>query len=158
MKCSRFLEVILLGFFSDKFAEIWAKILRPPKNLPAPTPMLATFQNIGKTQKQRERIWSRCVLCQWRTQKIFMGGVLSVVYGGHLYLVCAVFDVIFMFSSEVCWHNRHILLHALPYFCKKSSPIHSSYNKVFVKYQAQGGLNSNPPSPCVRLCTLFVFW
>jgi len=28
--------------------------------------------------------------------------------------VTSQFDVIFMFSSEVCWHNRHILLHALP--------------------------------------------
>jgi len=25
--------------FSGKFGEIWAKILRTPKNLPAPTPM-----------------------------------------------------------------------------------------------------------------------
>jgi len=30
---------------------------------------------------------------QWRTQKFFMGGVHSVAYGGHLYLVCAVCDV-----------------------------------------------------------------
>jgi len=30
---------------------------------------------------------------QWRTQKIFMGGIHSVAYGGHLYLVCAVYDV-----------------------------------------------------------------
>ena len=30
---------------------------------------------------------------QWRTQKIFMGGVGSGSYGGHLYLVCAVCDV-----------------------------------------------------------------
>jgi len=46
----------------------------------------------------------------------FHGGVHSVAYGGHLYLVCAFCDVIFMFSSEVCWHNRHILLHAFPLF------------------------------------------
>jgi len=30
---------------------------------------------------------------QWRTQKIFMGGVHSVAYSGHIYLVCAVCDV-----------------------------------------------------------------
>jgi len=30
---------------------------------------------------------------QWRTQKFFMGGVCSVVYGGHLHLVCALCDV-----------------------------------------------------------------
>jgi len=30
---------------------------------------------------------------QWRTQKIFIVGVHSVAYGGHLYLVCAVCDV-----------------------------------------------------------------
>jgi len=28
-----------LDSFSGKFAEIWAKILRAPKNLPSPTPM-----------------------------------------------------------------------------------------------------------------------
>ena len=28
-----------LEYFSGKFVEIWAKILRTPKNLPAPTPM-----------------------------------------------------------------------------------------------------------------------
>jgi len=27
---------------------------------------------------------------QWRTQKIFMGGLHSVAYGAHLHLVCAV--------------------------------------------------------------------
>jgi len=33
-----------------------------------------------------------------------------------------------------------------PYFCNKSSPIHSPYNKVFVKYQAQRGeLTPTPP-------------
>jgi len=32
-----------------------------------------------------------------------------------------------------------------PYFCKKSSAIHSPYSKVFVKYRAQGGeVNPNP--------------
>jgi len=39
MKCSHFLEVILFRVFSGKFAEIWAKILRTPKILPARTPM-----------------------------------------------------------------------------------------------------------------------
>jgi len=32
------------------------------------------------------------------------------------FFVTSQFDVIFMFSSEVCWHNRHILLPALPLF------------------------------------------
>ena len=30
---------------------------------------------------------------QWHTQNIFMGGVHSLAYGGHLYLVCVVCDV-----------------------------------------------------------------
>jgi len=34
-----FLEVIFFGVFSGKFREMEAKILRTPKNLPAPTPM-----------------------------------------------------------------------------------------------------------------------
>jgi len=48
----------------------------------------------------------------------FPWGVHSVAYGGHLYLVCYVCDVIVMFPNqrfgEVCWHNMHIRRHALP--------------------------------------------
>jgi len=54
-----------------------------------------------------------------------MGGMFhSVAYFGHLYL-CALFvtlqfDVVFMFPNqrfgEVCLHNLHVLLHALPLF------------------------------------------
>jgi len=63
-------------------------------------------------------------LSQWRTQKIFMGGFIQ----WHMVVNCnwcarfvtSQFDVIFMFPNqrfgEVCWHNRHILLHVLPYF------------------------------------------
>jgi len=40
--------------------------------------------------KQNYRV---ATLLQWRTQKIFMGGVRSGSYGGHLYLVCALCDV-----------------------------------------------------------------
>jgi len=54
---------------------------------------------------------------QWRTQKIFMGGFIQwqmmVICIWCALLVTSQFDVIFMFSSEVCWHNRHILLHTL---------------------------------------------
>jgi len=40
VKCSRSLwSSFSLDSFSGKFAEIWAKILRTPKNLPAPTPV-----------------------------------------------------------------------------------------------------------------------
>jgi len=39
--------------------------------------------------------------CQWRTQKIFMGGGGSGSYGGHLYLVCAVCDV-------TSWRHFHV--------------------------------------------------
>jgi len=38
---------------------------------------------------------------QWRTQKIFIGAVHSVAYGGHLYLVCAVCGVII-------WRHNHV--------------------------------------------------
>jgi len=37
-----FLEITSFGFFGQ-FGEFWAKTLRTPKNLPAPTPMLASF-------------------------------------------------------------------------------------------------------------------
>ena len=50
-----------------------------------------------------------------------MGGFHSAVYGGHLYLVCAVCDVTISHHIHVskptfwrsCWHYMHILLHAL---------------------------------------------
>ena len=53
-----------------------------------------------------------------------MGGVHSVAYDGHLYLVCAACDVTFWRHihvseqrfSEVCWQNMHILLHSLSFF------------------------------------------
>jgi len=38
---------------------------------------------------------------QWRTQKIFMGGVHSMAYGGHLYLAYAVCDV-------TVWRHIHV--------------------------------------------------
>jgi len=64
-------------------------------------------------------------LSQWRTQKIFMGGGFIQWHTVVICLWCAVFvtsrfDVIFMFPNqrfgEVCWHNMHIPLQALPYF------------------------------------------
>ena len=79
----------------------------------------------------------------------FHGGVIQ----WHIVSICILcalfvtsqFDVIFMVSSEVCWHNRHILLHALPLFLQKSSPIHSPYNKVFVNIKHKGG--GSPQTP-----------
>jgi len=57
---------------------------------------------------------------QWRTQKIFMRGFIQwrmvVICIWCALFVTSQFHVIFMFSSEVCWHNRHILLHTLPLF------------------------------------------
>jgi len=43
--------------------------------------------------------WHMVVVCIWRAL-----------------FVSPQFDVIFMFTSEVCWHNRHILLHILYLF------------------------------------------
>ena len=59
---------------------------------------------------------------QWRTQNIFMGAFIQ----RHMVVICiwcalfvtSQFDVIFMFTNqclgEVCWHNMHILVRALP--------------------------------------------
>jgi len=63
---------------------------------------------------------------QWRTQKIFMGGVFIQWHMVVICVCCALFvtsqfDVIFMFSSEVCWHNRHIFYTHSPYFCKNQA-------------------------------------
>jgi len=44
---------------------------------------------------------------QWRTQKIFRGeGVHSLVYGGHLCLVCTVCDV-------TIWRHIHVFKRSL---------------------------------------------
>jgi len=77
----------------------------------------------------------------------------------HMVVICiwcdlfvtSQFDVIFMFSSEVCWHNRHFSYTHSPYLSKKSIPIHSPHNKVFVKYQAQGGILTPPLAYALEL-------
>jgi len=50
VKCSRFLwRSFSWDSFSGTFAEIWAKILRTPKNLPAPTPSFSYMRFIDET-------------------------------------------------------------------------------------------------------------
>jgi len=44
------------SFFSGKFAEIWAKILRIPKNLSAPTPMKQTLQCSSTHSQSKMRL------------------------------------------------------------------------------------------------------
>jgi len=45
---------------------------------------------------------------------------MVVIFIWYAVFVTSQFDVIFMFRDqrfgEVCWHNRHICLHALPLF------------------------------------------
>ena len=71
------------------------------------------------------------------------GGFHSVADGGHLYLVCVVWDVTIWRHIHV--FKRHLLTEVIcfythsPYFCKKSSPIHSPYNKVFCKISSSRG-------------------
>jgi len=72
--------------------------------------------------------WSRSCFyfswSQWHTQKIFMGGFIQwhlvVIWIWCTLFETSQFDVIFMYPNqrfgEVCWHNRHILVHALPLF------------------------------------------
>ena len=53
------------------------------------------------------------------------------------------------FQTNVLWKLVDIIgiffyTHS-PYFCKKSSPIHFPYDKVCVKYQAQGGCSTPTP-------------
>jgi len=59
---------------------------------------------------------------QWRTEKIFMGFFIQwhmvVIFIWCALFVTSQFDVVFIFPNqrfgEVCWHNMHIRLHALP--------------------------------------------
>ena len=54
---------------------------------------------------------------QWRTQKIFVGEVHSVAYGGHLYLMCTVCDVTIWRHIHVCtptFHNLQLENQAAP--------------------------------------------
>jgi len=67
-------------------------------------------------------VWQIYCSWQWRTQNIFIGGFIQ----WHMGVICiwcplfvtSQFDVIFMFPNqrfdEVCWHNMHIPLQALP--------------------------------------------
>jgi len=41
-----FLEVMHFGVFSGKFGEIWAKMFRTPKTLPAPTPIAGSIRTL----------------------------------------------------------------------------------------------------------------
>ena len=41
-----FLFLFSLEYFSGRFVEIWAKILRTPQNLPAPSPVLRLADHI----------------------------------------------------------------------------------------------------------------
>jgi len=80
------------------------------------------------------------------------------VHGGafiqwHIVVICiwcalfvtsySCFQAKFLDKTAIFFHS-----HA-HYFCKKTSAMHSPYNKGFVKYRAQGGVTPNPP-PCVR--------
>jgi len=40
-----------------------------------------------------------------------------------------------------------------PYFCKKSSPIHSPYNKIFCKISSSRGVQPQPPLAYALSCT-----
>jgi len=91
------------------------------------------------------------VQCFWwlpvaYAENFLMGCFHSVAYGCHLHLVCALcvssqFDVIFIFPNqrfgEICWHDRHILLHALPLCCvwlHRCKTISASSWDIVVKY------------------------
>ena len=88
----------------------------------APTGFILELRPLTAMGKYAQQIFRTETLhrTQWRTQKIFMGGFIQ----WHMVVICiwcaffvtSPFDVIFVFSSEVCWHKSHILLHALPLF------------------------------------------
>ena len=92
---------------------------------------------------------------QWRTQKIFMG---RASFNGRWWSF--VFGVRCLWrhnlTSYSCFQAKFVDIICISfykhssYFCKKSSPIHSPYNKVFAKYQAQGGVLTPKPPPCAR--------
>ena len=66
------------------------------------------------------------------------------------------------FQTNVLWKFVDIIgiffyTHS-PYFCKKSSPIHFSYDQVFVKYQAQGGVLTPTPTPLAYALAFATPW
>jgi len=90
---------------------------------------------------------------QWRTQKIFAGGIFIQWHTVVICIWCALF-----LTSYSCFQAKFVDTTGIffythfSYFCKKSSPIHSPYDKVFAKYQAQWGLLT--PTPLLTLlCT-----
>ena len=74
--------------------------------------------------------------CHWQRTSLYPVAYAENFYGGftqgHMVVICtwcalfvtSQFDVIFTFPNqrfgEVCWNNRHILLHALPILCVSS--------------------------------------
>jgi len=52
---SFFLKVVFFGVYSSTFGEIWAKILRTPNNLPAPTPKHHIIIQDGAEDRKRVR-------------------------------------------------------------------------------------------------------
>ena len=125
--CSLYLYVYLL---CNELILHSSYVITHPLRIPALTNICSlhcTMACLYFTQRRQKAIKSLLTLklditvSQWRTQKIFMGGSFSGILG-HLYLLCAVCDVTiwrhFQVSNptfcEVCWHNMHIRLHALP--------------------------------------------
>ena len=56
MKCSHFFEVIFFGVFFGKVSGNLDKILRTPKNLPAPTPMKG-YELSGLALIAKGKVW-----------------------------------------------------------------------------------------------------
>jgi len=54
-------------FFSGKYGEIWAKILRTPKNLPSPTPMILMLRRMNSALV---RIELDLIKCNFRLQSL----------------------------------------------------------------------------------------
>jgi len=94
-----------LGYFSKIFPgkQKWWNLFFPIKT--KKQLFCGKFQN-PRVPFATPVVWNECCLkCrglkQWRTQEILMGGLHSVAYGSHLYLVCAPCDV-------TIWRHIHI--------------------------------------------------
>ena len=100
--------LILIQFFSKINIQIqsWsqkiASILRDIQSFSWPcSPLVHTALDFTTKSSSTALLQFIDAWHQWRTQNIFMGGVHSVAYGGHLYLVCAVCDV-------AIWRHIHV--------------------------------------------------
>ena len=111
-----------MAWFRDSVDLLLTALESKGKAGPASLFITSAVQDHARPQLKVTRSDSPMRLLSGVCRKFSWGCFHSVAYGGHLYLVCAVCDVNIWRhihvskQGEICWHNLHILVRALPSF------------------------------------------